>query len=533
MTLKPSFVGADTIRPSTYNPRTADPARLDLVELSLRKLGWLLPIFADAGGEILSGHQRHYVATERLGMQTLPVQFTKPFTLEERKAINIAFNRGTNDMSANITSRDLLGAITETDVLSLAASMPDLEGAELLAPIRSVKDEPLAPLLKANTGRWGRHQRNVSRMLIGRGILMPIVVDAENNRVINGIGRLEHLASKGVATSSVLRLSGPRARLAEVMLNLLTMDFDLHRRYENELRYNSFRRTHHTRTTLGLGFTFATIGAKSANVLDTANTAHMRAWRRTHGHKIMDFGAGHLTETHLLRKAGFEVTPFEPFFVPEAAGVGSGKDTIVPEVSRDMARDLLTKVGAGYEWDSLFISSVLNSVPFYKDRAHIVTLLAAMTGPGTTYAVTKSTDHQSWRMGGQNAAGLNQRDEAIGSFKIEYEEGTLLTDFSEHPKAQKYHSLPEFRALFATRFEKVQAAHSQSNCQVIASKPRPIDPVALAHAIDFEFDLMYPDGTSMMCASYGREQFGKRHGLDLSYLAIPTAERMTAGDAVV
>ena len=53
------------VNPSTYNPRTADPKRLDLIELSLRKLGFIAPIYADANGEILSGHQRHFVATRR------------------------------------------------------------------------------------------------------------------------------------------------------------------------------------------------------------------------------------------------------------------------------------------------------------------------------------------------------------------------------------------------------------------------------------------------------------------------------------
>jgi hypothetical protein len=48
-----------SVRPSTYNPRAADEARLKLVGLSLRKLGWLLPIVATPEGEILSGHQRH------------------------------------------------------------------------------------------------------------------------------------------------------------------------------------------------------------------------------------------------------------------------------------------------------------------------------------------------------------------------------------------------------------------------------------------------------------------------------------------
>lgn len=58
------------VKASEYNPRKNDEKRLALTEMSLRKLGFLLPIYADTSGEILSGHQRHLVAT-RMG-------FTKP-----------------------------------------------------------------------------------------------------------------------------------------------------------------------------------------------------------------------------------------------------------------------------------------------------------------------------------------------------------------------------------------------------------------------------------------------------------------------
>ena len=40
MTIK--LVGLDDLNPSAYNPRTADPKRLDIIELSLRKLGFVL-----------------------------------------------------------------------------------------------------------------------------------------------------------------------------------------------------------------------------------------------------------------------------------------------------------------------------------------------------------------------------------------------------------------------------------------------------------------------------------------------------------
>lgn len=45
------------VKASEYNPRKNDEKRLALTEMSLRKLGFLLPIYADTSGEILSGHQ--------------------------------------------------------------------------------------------------------------------------------------------------------------------------------------------------------------------------------------------------------------------------------------------------------------------------------------------------------------------------------------------------------------------------------------------------------------------------------------------
>ena len=41
------------VRASEYNPRRNDEKRLALTEMSLRKLGFLLPIYADKDGEII------------------------------------------------------------------------------------------------------------------------------------------------------------------------------------------------------------------------------------------------------------------------------------------------------------------------------------------------------------------------------------------------------------------------------------------------------------------------------------------------
>ncbi|UKA27176.1 ParB N-terminal domain-containing protein [Photobacterium damselae subsp. damselae] len=51
------LVPIDSINPSSYNPRKADQKRLKILELSLSKLGFVMPIYCDKSGEILSGHQ--------------------------------------------------------------------------------------------------------------------------------------------------------------------------------------------------------------------------------------------------------------------------------------------------------------------------------------------------------------------------------------------------------------------------------------------------------------------------------------------
>ena len=45
------IVPIDAVRASEYNPRKNDEKRLALTEMSLRKLGFLLPIYADMDGE--------------------------------------------------------------------------------------------------------------------------------------------------------------------------------------------------------------------------------------------------------------------------------------------------------------------------------------------------------------------------------------------------------------------------------------------------------------------------------------------------
>lgn len=295
--------------------------------------------------------------------------------LEKRKALNIVFNRATNDGDICQTPEKAKRILESLNLSELAENIQDkeLESRDFFRCAYPAKVS-VAKLCKINSGRWIQYAKSIARTLRKAGIIMPIVCTPDG-KVINGIGRLEMLAELKADTCDVVYISEEEAKFADAMMNLLTMDFNIHERYEDLLRYNSFRRARRVREELGHGFVFAVHGNKPCYEFDIFNPKQQAKWRKEHGNVILDFGAGHLTETNILKAAGFDCVPFEPYHI--------GVSEIDKEKSLSISREFLNAVASGKEFTSIFISSVLNSVPFAKDREHIVCICAALCRPFT------------------------------------------------------------------------------------------------------------------------------------------------------
>ncbi|WP_394239895.1 ParB N-terminal domain-containing protein [Vibrio astriarenae] len=503
------LVSLTKIKPSTYNPRKADPQRLDILELSIRKLGFLLPLFADKSGEILSGHQRHHVC-ERMGISQAPIKYTEPMSLADRKGLNIAFNRGTNDLDMADTPVNMTEALARANLQEAAAKLPDKKESDkdFFRCLYS-KSVSVDRLVDANRGRWVNYARNMARMLYGKGVTMPLVCTPDD-KVVNGIGRLQYAAEKKWPRIEVVYISYEEADLCHAMLNLLSMDFDIHNRYEDLLRFNSFRRARRTRTELGQGFIFAVAPALRSRHFDIHDPKSARLWKKTHGTAIVDFGAGHLTETEILRSIGVNVTPFEPYRLGENSEINK-------EESVAIARLFLDTISKGKRFTSIFISSVLNSVPFEEDRKKIVCLCAALCDEKThLYAAASSvTGSTSLRMV-QGVGGLAERQTTYATFALDYEEGITIGDFQEKPKVQKYHTPSEFYDLFKHYFKTVNVQDRNNNVRAVCKTlNRGAIMRDLRKAIEFEFDLPYPDGSRMGLVDEALRAYSKRLGVDL------------------
>jgi len=468
------LVAPSSLYGDTRNPRETDPDRLELIRLSLQKFGFLLPLYATSERMLLSGHQRS-TAADDLGW-LVPVVIGQKNGCDTAGA-NLTFNRATNDFALTDIDHSRISA---ADLLKQLASLPDTENRYpcLITERRSVPE-----LLALNFEKFERYAANAARQLASYGFQMPIIVSAEGE-VINGIGRLQDASARQEAEIECVVLdSSIDPDLVAFALNRLSMDFQFSEPFRDILRSNAYRRSRQRRTSLGSGFLFALGAGRCKDFSPGREAARMRS---LYGSRVLDFGAGHGDEAKILRKIGLKVTTFEPY-------KSNGQKPCV-KAGRRTARRFLKTVAEGQTYSSIFLASVLNSVPFPGDRDHIVTICAALASPETVlYAAARSCKDPNWR---ECSVGIGLGTTAARSarFILKDEPGTAVSELNDAPKIQKFFQPSEFERLFKQRFGSVEIGVHINNVTAICSKPLQIDRKALVDALSFEFDLPYPGG---------------------------------------
>lgn len=504
---KPALMACESVARAAYNPREADDFRDEMLKLSISKFGWLIPAFVDPSSELLSGHQRQRISMS-LGAKDIPVVKTKMLPEGRRKAINLLFNRATNDMDNSDNSTDMRKALMESreDILESVAKLPDLDplGREFF-PVLDFKWLPVSDLLAVNTELGSYGMQSASEILIKQKMFSPLVA-TESGRLINGKGRLPAFASAGYDEVPVTVVGEEKADTLVKLVNLLTMDFTIHKQYADVLRFNSFRRANGTKESIGAAFRFD-LFPNSAD-WDSPNT--WEQWRQHYGTTVLDFGAGLLQDTYRMRSNGVDVVPFEPFLLQ--------KDTAVidPEAARTLLREFLVRIAAGVQFDSVFQNSVMNSVPFIEDRKHIVTLISSLCGPSTRVyccAISASSTRAHTMVG--NSRPPSHEKVGRASFVLDYEENVSIADISSLPKVQKFHKPREWYDLWSAGFQWVQSVKYADLVAAICKRPLPVDPAKLRAAVEFEFDLPYPNGSRVGLVDEALAAFSRRLSIKL------------------
>ncbi len=509
------LVPIEAVHASDYNPRKNDEKRLNITELSLRKLGFLLPIYADKSGEILSGHQRHIVAT-RMGFKHIPVSYVDETDINERKTMNVLFNRATNDMAKTDNVAKIKNKLYSKDIEGMAAALPDITpDSEASYPcVNQTKRVDTMQLAKKNHRNFDSNICALQKAL-GKKTkdTMPIII-TPNMEVVNGIGRLQAAVEAKKKIVICVEIPETHKEFAYAMLNLLSMDFSMESQYADTLRFNSFMRTRNTRETdaygncaFGDGFFKGLWSNRTGRELFKLQGKDLQEWIEHYGDKIVDFGAGKLNNTRTLRNAGVYCSAFEPYFV--TAG-----DKIHKEKSIEIGERFLQEIASGIKYTSVFISSVFNSVPFMEDRKKIAVIAAALCYPaGQTICWCQSNNSATFAHTKIKLINLHEKGSMV--FDLDYEPNTTLGDLSKHPKVQKGHLKEELVDIFSRCFKTIKRIDCIGTFWYVEAVDPIINLELLAEAIDFEFNLPYPDGTNAGLSEKARAAFEKRLNIKL------------------
>ena len=349
-----------TIKGAEYNPRAFDKKRFALIKESLLRLGWLLPAYVSSN-LLLSGHQRTR-AWRELGYTEVPVVEVSELSADEMRGLNILFNLATNDFRRAELSEQISNA---------APTIPHHKFTPY--PCMNWKMLGVNELFAKYRTSYGEADGwQYTKSMLRKNVLIPVVISSDG-KLANGSKRLFAMAKAGIKQVPVVQTS-LSVKFIEYYLNKISMDFDLKKTYSTQMRYGSFRRLRLTREFLGHGFS-AWIRMQEfprCEMFDHTLPENAAQLRARFGNSVIDFGAGHLHETEMLRSIGLTVLPFEPYHV-------TTQDKPALDASRKLTKEFLTAIASKQGFDSIVISSVFNSVPFKEDRDKILTICSALS----------------------------------------------------------------------------------------------------------------------------------------------------------
>lgn len=489
-------VRVDTLRLDPTNPRKADQARMALLRLSIQKLGFIMPVYATEDGMLLSGHQRLTVA-ESLEIEQVP---TIRINVKEGdiKGINILFNRATNDFTAFDTGSKAQDKLHYQDVLDLAEALPDFEGEDYAL---GATETALRGLGRADAHKYDKKAAVMAESLLRLGIRIPIVM-SESGRVVNGIHRLFSAKEQGQRTWPVVTIPDEMAEVATTFLNYLSMDFHVDEEFADVLRYSAYRRPQNNRGAVPKAYRFWANGERTLPDKDSYSTDYWRKFRDLHGQTLLDFGAGLCKVAPFLREKGMDCIDFEPYRIDYE----SDNRKPCPDLSRAEARRFLDEIAdRKRRFTSIFMASVLNSVPFAKDRMAVLAIVHALSSKDTViYGTCRSVTDFNYEYGGIRNANY---------FVFDSEPGVRVGDVVRNPKIQKFHSEEEADAMFSRLWHTRDYWGGGNIFYFRLAAPKGVNLRVLDEALQIEFNLPYADATRMNLVDEARASFCTRLGV--------------------
>lgn len=497
-----TYVRSCDLKPDDSNPRKADAPRLHLLMLSLSKLGFVLPIAIQQDGLVLSGHQRLVTATKIWGNDVaVPVQIIHLKNPNRKHGINVLFNRLTNDYGALDTGSKTTASIGS--IMHEAEDLPDIEENDW--PVNSVKLKSITNLGNNLADLYDIKAITAAKNFIREGIQIPIVVsDNSDGTIVNGMYRLMAAKEEGIEEWPVITIPDYMGRFATKFLNSLSMDYSVNEEFADVLRYSAYRRPQNNRGDLAKAYRFWANGKKTLPDKESYTTRFWANFRKLHGRNIVDFGSGLSKVVPLLNSKGFNAVDFEPYRIDPNSD-NSKPDS---EYSRKKALDFLNAIAdPEYVINSIFLASVLNSIPFPKDRMVALCVVHALCTENTVvYGTCRDISDFTYEYGGIRQANY---------FVFDSEPGVRLGDALSNPKIQKFHTKEEISIMLSKLWGDQDKFSGGNIFYWMAKNPKRINPKVLRQSLEIEFNLPYADGSTMGLSEHAIQAFSRRLNIKL------------------
>jgi len=494
--MKVESVAIDGLWDDPKNPRKPDQARMALLRLSLQKLGFIQPIYARPDGMLLSGHQRTACARS-LGYKTVPVVYVD-IQDKDQSGFNIIANRATNDFSAFDTGHKAGSQLHYADVVEAAEELEDFQGEKW--PALLSRNTKISGIGKELADRYDKKAIEMAKSLYRLGIEMPVVL-SESGQVVNGVFRLLAAKEDGHKSWPVITIPDDMALVATHFLNYLSMDFNVDQEFSDILRYSAFRRPQNNRGVVPKSYRFWANGCRTLPDKDSYTLDYWRHFRQLHGQEwILDFGAGLGKVAPFLTGKGMQCIDFEPYRID----MTKDKGKVCPELSKREAKRFLDEIADGRKFSSIFLSSVLNSVPFPKDRMCVLAICHALSDKDTViYGTCRDSSDFEYEYGGIRNANY---------FVFDSEPMVRVGDVMRSPKIQKFETPDTARAMFSRLWNSFDTWPGGNVFYWKAASPKGTNVAVVGQALELEFDLPYQDGSTMGLVEYAKKCFGKRLG---------------------
>ncbi len=483
-----------SIHADRTNPRKNDVVRMGLLKLSLKKLGFVLPVITTKSGMLLSGHQRMTTA-QALGIKKVP-RIEADLFVDQLRGANIILNRVTNDFTAFDTGGSVAQQLDLGTIVAEAEALPDFEGESWFA--LDCKMEPMAPLVEGQAHRYDKKATAAALLPYRRGIKIPAVVSA-SGEIVNGVHRVFCALEVGETHWPVVRIPDTHARVALNFLNYLSMDFHVDTDFERLLRTGAYRRPQNAKGGLGRPYRFWANGEHALSDDAAYSPDYWRKFRGLHGRSILDFGGGLCRAAPYLRTKGIDAIDFEPYRIDPA----SDSRMPSPTYSRDQAKRFLALIAdPGLKFDSIFMAAVLNSIPFLRDRMCALAVVHALCTRSTAvYGTCRDKSDFEYEYGGARNANY---------FVFDCEPMTRLGDAMHNPKIQRFETADTARAMLSKFWRTVDLWPGGNIIFFRLKAPIGLNVEVLSRALELEFDLPFKDGSSMNLVGAAKAAFSSR-----------------------